>query len=67
MNVVWRFALCKLRRQRPSLKRPVRSGAPCAAFGQGRGMLDVDTYLKVRTAVQIEGVSNRATARRFGI
>ena len=30
-------------------------------------MLDVDTYLKVRTAVQIEGLSQRAAARRFGI
>jgi len=30
-------------------------------------MLDVDTYLKVRTAVQIEGLSKRAAARRFGI
>lgn len=29
--------------------------------------LDVDTYLKVRTAVQIEGLSKRAAARRFGI
>ena len=30
-------------------------------------MLDVDTYLKVRTAVQIEGMSQRAAARRFGL
>lgn len=30
-------------------------------------MLDVDTYLKVRTAVQVEGLSQRAAARRFGI
>ena len=30
-------------------------------------MLDVDTYLKVRFAVQIEGLSKRGAARRFGI
>ena len=30
-------------------------------------MKDVDDYLKVRYAVQIEGVSKRAAARRFGI
>jgi transposase len=30
-------------------------------------MLDVDDYLKVRYAVQIEGLSKRAAARRFGI
>ena len=30
-------------------------------------MFDVDDYLKVRYAVQIEGLSKRAAARRFGI
>ena len=30
-------------------------------------MLDVDDYLKVRYAVQVEGLSKRAAARRFGI
>ena len=30
-------------------------------------MKDVDDYLKVRYAVQIEGLSKRAAARRFGI
>jgi hypothetical protein len=30
-------------------------------------MKDVDLYLKVRHAVRIEGLSERATARRFGI
>jgi transposase len=30
-------------------------------------MFDVDVYLKVRFAVQIEGLSERAAARRFGI
>ena len=29
-------------------------------------MFDVDDYLKVRYAVQIEGLSKRAAARRFG-
>jgi len=31
------------------------------------GMKDVDLYLKVRHAVRIEGLSERAAARRFGI
>ena len=30
-------------------------------------MKDVDLYLKVRHAVRIEGLSERAAARRFGI
>ena len=30
-------------------------------------MKNVDLYLKVRHAVRIEGLSERATARRFGI
>ena len=30
-------------------------------------MKDVDDYLKVRHAVRIEGLSERAAARRFGI
>ena len=30
-------------------------------------MKNVDDYLKVRHAVRIEGLSERATARRFGI
>ena len=30
-------------------------------------MKDVDDYLKVRYAVQIEGLSKRGAARRFGI
>ena len=30
-------------------------------------MFDVDDYLKVRYAVQIEGLSKRAAARRFGL
>jgi len=32
-----------------------------------QAMFDVDDYLKVRYAVQIEGLSKRAAARRFGI
>jgi len=34
---------------------------------RGLGMKDVDDYLRVRRAVQIEGLSKRAAARRFGI
>ena len=30
-------------------------------------MKDVDLYLKVRHAVRLEGLSERAAARRFGI
>jgi hypothetical protein len=30
-------------------------------------MFDVDDYLKVRFAVQVEGLSERAAARRHGI
>ena len=30
-------------------------------------MKNVDDYLKVRHAVRIEGLSERATARRFGL
>src|SRR3954467_7914419 len=36
-------------------------------FSRGRGMKDVEVYLKVRHAVRIEGLSERAAARRFGI
>jgi len=34
---------------------------------QGRGMKGVELYARVRFAVQIEGVSQREAARRFGI
>ena len=34
---------------------------------RGQGMKNVDDYLRVRRAVQIEGLSKRAAARRFGI
>src|SRR5213079_1814167 len=34
---------------------------------QGLGMKSVDLYAQVRFAVQIEGVSRREAARRFGI
>src|SRR6188472_2347185 len=34
---------------------------------RGRGMKGVELYARVRFAVQIEGVSRRAAARRFGI
>jgi hypothetical protein len=35
--------------------------------GRGRGMKGVELYAQVRYAVQIEGVSRRAAARRFSI
>jgi transposase len=35
--------------------------------GRGRGMKDVELYARVRYAVQIEGLSERAAGRRFGI
>src|SRR5436853_1999023 len=35
--------------------------------GRGRGMKGVELYAQVRFAVQIEGVSRREAARRFGI
>ena len=35
--------------------------------GKGRGMKGVELYARVRFAVQIEGVSQREAARRFGI
>jgi hypothetical protein len=35
--------------------------------GRGRGMKGVELYARVRFAVQIEGVSQREAARRFGI
>jgi hypothetical protein len=34
---------------------------------QGPGMKGVELYARVRFAVQIEGVSQREAARRFGI
>src|ERR1700675_908201 len=37
------------------------------ASGRGRGMKGVELYAQVRYAVQIEGVSRREAARRFGI
>jgi hypothetical protein len=36
-------------------------------IGRGRGMKDVELYGRVRYAVRIEGLSERAAARRFGI
>src|SRR5436190_24222982 len=35
--------------------------------GRGRGMKRVELYAKVRHAVRVEGLSERAAARRFGI
>jgi hypothetical protein len=35
--------------------------------GRGRGMKGVELYAQVRYAVQIEGLSRRAAARRYGI
>ena len=35
--------------------------------GGGRGMKGVELYARVRFAVQIEGMSQREAARRFGI
>src|SRR5215472_10448995 len=35
--------------------------------GRGRGMKGVELYAQVRFAVQIEGLSRREAARRFGI
>ena len=35
--------------------------------GRGRGMKGVELYAQVRYAVQIEGLSRREAARRFGI
>src|SRR5262249_12415944 len=43
------------------------SWKPCAGVGRGRGMKQVELYAKVRYAVRIEGLSERAAARRFGI
>ena len=34
---------------------------------RGRGMKGVELYARVRFAVQIEGMSQREAARRFGI
>src|SRR3977135_260336 len=45
----------------------IRQRLPFARIGRGRGMKNVDDYLKVRHAVRIEGLSERAAARRFGI
>src|SRR5450631_754587 len=36
-------------------------------FSRGRGMKGVELYGRVRHAVQIEGLSKREAARRFGI
>ncbi len=36
-------------------------------IGRGRGMKGVELYGRVRYAVRIEGLSERAAARRFGI
>src|SRR5271155_1422719 len=40
---------------------------PLPRIGEGRGMKNVELYGRVRYAVQIEGLSERAAARRFGI
>jgi transposase len=41
--------------------------APVPASAEGGGMKQVELYAQVRYAVQIEGLSKRAAARRFGI
>src|SRR5271170_7074270 len=40
---------------------------PLPRIGEGRGMKNVELYGRVRYAVQIEGLSERAAARRFGL
>ena len=41
--------------------------ALCLESAKGGGMKNVELYGRVRYAVQIEGLSERAAARRFGI
>src|SRR5262249_30140062 len=43
------------------------AGIPLRRVGRGWGMKGVELYGRVRYAVQIEGLSHRAAARRFGI
>jgi hypothetical protein len=45
----------------------IRQRLPFARIGEGRGMKNVELYARVRHAVRIEGLSERAAARRFGI
>src|SRR4029077_2085908 len=45
----------------------IRQRWPLSANGRGRGMKGVELYAQVRFAVQIEGVSRREAAHRFGI
>src|ERR1039458_6306949 len=45
----------------------IRQRLPFARIGEGRGMKSVELYGRVRYAVRIEGLSERAAARRFGI
>jgi len=45
----------------------IRQRLPFARISEGRGMKNVELYGRVRYAVQIEGLSERAAARRFGI
>src|SRR5262249_1007822 len=68
--------MCSRRSKNPSLKRPggpvapgEKSGSrwPLSESGRGRRMKGVELYARVRYAVQIEGVSQREAARRFGI
>ena len=40
---------------------------PYACIGRGRGLKTVELYARVRHAVLIEGISERAAADRFGI
>src|SRR5665811_1372212 len=45
----------------------IRQRLPFARISEGRGMKNMELYGRVRYAVQIEGLSERAAARRFGI
>ena len=67
---------CKRRSKNPSMKQPssigcagvkIRQLEALCRVGRGRGMKQVELYARVRYAVQIEGLSKRAAARRFGL
>ena len=45
----------------------IRQQKAIVGSGRGRGMKGVELYAQVRYAVQIEGVSRREAARRYGI
>ena len=47
------------------IKTPAGEALPCG--GGGRGNKGVELYGRLRHAVQIEGLSHREAARRFGI